>query len=61
LWTAIRKENEYSIGGGYRYDFRGLKCIWVEQYPKLDYKYEILALKKQISDAKTAGEKTDDL
>ena len=52
LINDIVNQCEYVIGGGYQYQFKSLKSIWVEQYPKISYTYELNELYANLATAK---------
>lgn len=59
LIDLIKQQNEYDIGGGYKYSFLGINSIQVESYPKVDLSAELNEL--QIKYINAASNEDEDL
>lgn len=61
IYTRIKETEEVSIGGGYRFQLKRVRSIWVERYPKSQFKSELTELYAKQAELNTTGESTAEI
>jgi hypothetical protein len=50
LLDLIREQEEISISGGYKLSISRINSLWIENYPVLDFKNELLEMEAELAD-----------
>lgn len=58
IYDLIKEQEEVSIGGGYKLAIKKISSLWIENYPKDDFRNEILELEAELAELKQKGEPT---
>lgn len=58
LFALVREQEEIKLDGGLKYYLQNIKSIWVEPYPQLSFKGDLLALEAERAEKISEGEST---
>lgn len=55
IYDWIKEQEEVSIGGGYKLAIKKISSLWIENYPRDDFRNELLELEAELASLKQEG------